>query len=70
MSKVKMTLEMSEELNEVLEELAKELSTTKSEVVRKALALMEVATAAKKKDQMLGVVSKKDDRLVSRIIGL
>jgi predicted transcriptional regulator len=68
--KVKMTLEMSPELNQVIEQMAKASSSTKVEVVRKALALMEVAFEAKAKDQVLALVGKKDDKLVTRIVGL
>lgn len=68
--KVKMTLEMSAELNQVLEQLAESLGTTKSDVVRKALVLMEVASAAKSKGQTLGVVTKDEGKLVTQIVGL
>lgn len=68
--KFKMTLEMSPELNSMIEQIAKASSSTKSDVVRKALALMEVAFEAKEKDQVLALVQKKDNKLVSRIVGL
>jgi predicted transcriptional regulator len=68
--KVKMTLEMSSELNEAIEHMAEELSSSKSEVVRKALALMEIAFEAKGKDQSLALVRKKDDKLVTLIVGI
>jgi len=68
--KVKMTLEISPELNRAIEQMANAASTTKSEIVRKALALMEVAFEAKAANNVLALVRKKDDKLVTRIVGI
>lgn len=68
--RVKMTVEMSADLNRTLDQLVATLGTTKSDIVRKALALLEVAAEAKQKDQILGLVNKSDGKLVTRIVGL
>jgi len=67
--KVKMTLEMTEESNQHLESLAEELGVSTSEVLRKALALITVASDAKKNSRTLGVLDN-DDTVLSHIIGI
>lgn len=66
---VKMSLHLSPETNETLEELADQNHITKSELLRKALALIEVAFESKKKGNHLAILDK-NDKKVSEIIGL
>jgi hypothetical protein len=68
--RVRLSLELSKDLNDILETLADQLDATKSEVLKKALILMKVASEEKRKGNSLGVVQDKDDRLVARIVGL
>jgi predicted transcriptional regulator len=67
--KVRLSLELSRELDEMLQEMADESATTKSEVLRRALALAKVAHDARKEKRYLGLV---DDRrkLDTEIVGL
>jgi hypothetical protein len=67
--KVRLTFEVSQEMNELLDKLADESGGTKSELLRKAIALMEVAVEAKRKRNALGVIDSQD-RLVTKIVAL
>jgi predicted transcriptional regulator len=68
--KIKLTLELSEEVNNSLEGIAEESGTTKSDVLRKAIGLIKVASIEKKKGRELGFIDPKSDKVVSRIVGL
>ena len=57
------------ELNKKLEELANETGATKSELLRKAIALMEVAVDAKRRGKKFGI-AESDEQLTTEIIGL
>ena len=67
--KVRLSLDISPELNALLESLATTTGGTKSDVLRKAIALMEVAVDAKRRGLKLGL-AEKDQPLVTEIIGL
>jgi predicted transcriptional regulator len=67
--KVRLSLDISSELNSLLEELAASIGGTKSEVLRKAIALMQVAVEAKKQGKKFGI-AEKDQPLATEIIGI
>lgn len=67
--KVRLSLDISFELNSLLEALASATGGTKSDVLRKAIALMEVAMDAKRRGLKLGL-AEKDQPLTTEIIGL
>lgn len=67
--KVRLSLDISPELNTLLEQLAASTGSTKSEVLRKAIALMEVAVEAKRQGKKLGI-AERDQQLTTEIIGL
>jgi predicted transcriptional regulator len=67
--KVKLTLELSPEMYGVLKNLSEETSSSKSEILRKALNLMEVAVTAKSHNYSLGILDKQD-HIKSRIVGI
>ena len=67
--KVRLSLDISPELNSLLEELAAKTGGTKSDVLRKAIALMEVAVDAKRRGLKLGLADR-DQQLTTEIIGL
>jgi predicted transcriptional regulator len=67
--KIRLSLDVSPELNETLEELATKIHGTKSDVLRKAIVLMELAIQAKEKQQKLGIIDK-DHQVVTEIVGL
>lgn len=67
--KVRLSLDISPELNELLETLATTTGGTKSDVLRKAIALMEVAVEAKRQGKKFGI-AEKDQPLATEIIGV
>jgi hypothetical protein len=56
-------------MNELLERLADATGGTKSDVLRRAIALMEVAVEAKRQGKKFGI-AEKDQPLATEIIGL
>jgi Ribbon-helix-helix protein, copG family len=68
-NRVRLNLVITKQLDEMLEKLAEENGTNKSEILRKALALFEVANEAKEHGNKLGVVSK-DRQVLAEIVGL
>ncbi|MCA1634427.1 MAG: DNA-binding protein [Acidobacteria bacterium] len=67
--KVRLSLDISPELNTLLEEIASKTGGTKSDVLRKAIALMEVAVDGKRRGLKLGL-AEKDQPLTTEIVGL
>lgn len=67
--KVRLSLDISAELNALLEQLASTTGGTKSDVLRKAIALMEVAVEAKRQGKKFGIADK-DQQLATEIIGI
>lgn len=68
-TKVRLSLDISPELNTLLEKLAGNIGGTKSDVLRKAIALMEVAVDAKRQGKKFGI-AEKDQQLATEIIGI
>jgi len=66
---VKMSLHLSPETNDTLEQLSKDNHITKSELLRKALALIDVALKNKEKGNHL-IIADKNDKKISEILGL
>jgi hypothetical protein len=67
--KVRLNLQVSTELNRVLEQLSEDTGSSRSDVIRQALALMKVAHEGKKEGRHLGLVED-PKRLDTEIIGL
>jgi hypothetical protein len=68
--KVRLSLDVSAELNDLLDSLAYKTHGSKSDVLRKAIALMEVAVIAKEHGQTIGVAEKGGMTLLKEIVGL
>ena len=68
-SKVRLTLDVTDELNERLNELAAEAGGSKSELLRKAISLIEVAVDARKSGNQVAVVDK-NRKVVTTIVGV
>ena len=66
---VRMSLNISPELAEKLEKMSEESHTSKSDVLRKAIFLMDIAIDSKKEGNQLAVVNK-DGQKVSGILGI
>ncbi len=68
-STVKMSLHLSPETNDMLEQLSQDNHLTKSDLLRKSLALMQVALKNKKMGNHLVVLNDKGEK-EGEIIGL
>jgi predicted transcriptional regulator len=66
---IRLSLDVSPELNSILDKMAQKTHSSKSEVLRKSIALMEVAIQEKDKGNHLGVVGK-DQKVLKEIVGL
>jgi predicted transcriptional regulator len=69
MENVRLSLSVSPELNEKLEQMATSSHTTKSEILRKAIALFDVVTEAKSEKKRFGILDQ-DKRLLTEIVGI
>ena len=67
--KVRLNFVVSSEINDTLEELANKTGGTKTEVFRRAIALMEVIVDAKEQGKKVGITDK-DRNLVTEIVGI
>ncbi len=67
--RIRLSFEITPELNDQLEDIAGEVGGTKTEVFKKAIALMRVAVDAKRQGKRLGV-AERDQPLATEIIGL
>ena len=67
--RVRLNLVITRKLDETLEKLANANGTNKSEILRKALALFEVANEARERGNKLGILSK-DRQVLTEIVGL
>ena len=67
--KVRLSFEITPELNDQLEEIADEVGGSKTEVFKKAIALMRVAVDAKREGKKFGV-AEKNQPLATEIVGL
>jgi predicted transcriptional regulator len=68
-AKVRLNLQISEEINQVLEGIAEETGTTRTDVIRQALALMKVAHKARRDGKHIGLASNAA-QLDTEIVGL
>lgn len=66
---IRLSLALSPELNARLEELAQAGHTTKSEILRKAIALFDVVAEAKSEKKRFGILDQ-DKRLLTEIVGI
>lgn len=66
--KIRVSLDISPELYAKLQGLAKDIRGTKSDVLRKSLALMDVAVQARKNGKKIGIADK-SEQLTTEIIG-
>ncbi len=67
--KVRLNFVVTPEINQTLEKLADKTGGTKTEVFRRAIALMEVVVEAKQEGKKVGI-AEKDQPFVAEIIGI
>ncbi len=68
--KIRLTLEVTPEINSVLENLAEGSGSTKSDVLRKAIALIDYAYKNKAKGRELALIDSKSEKVVGHIVGI
>jgi hypothetical protein len=68
-TKVRLTLDLSPELDELVGRLARITGGTKSDVMRKSIALMELAVEAKRAGKKFGVAHE-GQSLATEIVGI
>ena len=66
---VRLSLSVSPELNERLEQLASSGCTTKTEILRKAIALYDVVAEAKTEKKRFGILDQ-NKTLLTEIVGI
>ncbi len=66
--KIRVSLDISPELYAKLQGLARDIRGTKSDVLRKSLALMDVAVQARKGGKKIGIADR-SEQLTTEIIG-
>ena len=70
----RLTIELSSEIDTRLAEIARKEGITKAEAIRKAFALLSVATSEKAKGNSIGVVRELPDsdelQVVAQVIGI
>lgn len=66
--KIRVSLDISPELYAKLQALARDIRGTKSDVLRKSLALMDVAVQARKSGKKIGIADRAE-QLTTEIIG-
>lgn len=69
-AKVRLSLDVSPALNDRLEEIATSTDSTKSEVLRRALALMDVAVEAREHGQKLWLSDRPPGGVSREIVGI
>lgn len=66
---IRLSLTVSPELNARLDELAASAHSTKSEILRKAIALFDVVAEAKAEKKRFGILDQ-NKQLVTEIVGI
>jgi predicted transcriptional regulator len=66
--KIRVSIDISPELYAKLQGLSRDIRGTKSDVIRKSLALMDVAVQARKNGKKIGIADK-SEQLSTEIIG-
>ena len=67
--RVRLSLEVSPELNDKLDELSDKIHGSKSDVLRRAVALMDIAVRARDEGHKLGIADRSQP-LLTEIIGI
>ncbi len=67
--RIRLSLDVSPELNDLIEDLARRTDGTKSDVLRRAIALMDVAVKANERGKKVGVADE-DETLSTEFVGL
>lgn len=66
---IKLSLHLSPEANDLLESMSEETHSSKSDILRKSIALMKVAIETKREGKKLSIVDSKN-HIEKEIIGI
>jgi predicted transcriptional regulator len=66
---IRLNIAVSPQLNDRLEQLAESNHSSKTEILRRALALYDVVVQAKADDQRVGILDK-NRKLLTEIVGI
>lgn len=67
--KIRLSLDITPEVYYLIEKIAARLGNSKSDILRKGIALMDVASEANKMGHNIAIIDK-ENKVVSRIINL
>ena len=65
---IRLSLHVSQELDDLLEDIARKSYSTKSDVLRKSIALINIAIQEREKGNYLGIINQ-DQEIIREIIG-
>lgn len=68
-TRIRLNVDISSDLNTRLEDMARGAHTTKSELLRKAIALFDVALSENKQNHRLGILDS-NGRVLREIVGI
>lgn len=68
--RIRLSLDVSPELYELLEKTADQIDGTRSDVLRKAIVLMNVVVEAQAEGKVFGVANSDDEPIHKQIVGL
>lgn len=66
---IRLSLDVSPEFNKMLDEMAETAHSSKSEILKKSVALMKVAQDKGKKGHHLGIIGN-DKKIITQIVGI
>lgn len=70
----RMSVSLSPEMEKLIEETSKREGITKSDVIRKAFALLQISETEKKKGRAIGIIHEDQNnhemKVVGKIVGL
>lgn len=57
---VRLSLDLAPEMSDLIDNLARRSSTTKSDLLRRAISMMELAVNARERHQLVGIASDRE----------
>jgi hypothetical protein len=66
---IRLSVDVSPQFYKMLDKMAEESHSSKSDILKKSVVLMNVALDEGKKGHQVGIIDK-DDKLITKIIGI
>lgn len=67
---IRLSVDVSPEFYKMLGQMAESSHSSKSEILKKSVALMKVAQDEEKKGHHLGIIANDDKQIITRIVGI